>query len=61
MNISPETWDMIKLIGGAYLVFCLNRSDRNMRELFKRLRVLELTCAKTHGIIGPKVTDDEDS
>lgn len=50
MQISPEVWDVIKLCAGAYFVFILNRTDRNQRELFKRLRAVELICAANHGL-----------
>lgn len=52
MNIPPEVWDLIKMAVGGYAVFILNRSDRNQRELFKRIRAVELVCARMHGVIG---------
>lgn len=60
MNIPAEVWDLIKLAVGAYGVFLLNRSDRNQRELFKRLRAVELTCASQHGVHVHRRETDED-
>lgn len=50
MNIPAETWDLIKMLVAGYYIFVLNRSDRNQREIFRRLRVVELKCASQHGI-----------
>ena len=55
MNIQPEVWDVIKLGLAGYGVFLLNRSDRNQRELFKRIRAVELVCAAQHGVPGVHV------
>lgn len=59
MNISPEVWDTAKLCFGLYGAFLLNRSDRNQRELFRRIRNVELACAANHGHV-PKGGNDED-
>lgn len=48
--MTPEIWDILKILIGGYAIFLLNRSDRNQRELFRRLRSLELTCAAQHGV-----------
>ncbi|HEY6872791.1 MAG TPA: hypothetical protein VI298_08710 [Geobacteraceae bacterium] len=29
MTISPEVWDIIKLVGGAYIVYLFNKADRS--------------------------------
>lgn len=57
MTIPPEIWRLIELLVVAYAVFILNKTDRNQRELFRRLRVVELKCAANHGI---KAKDDPD-
>lgn len=59
MNISPEIWEIGKALLVAYVVFVLNKTDRNQRELFKRLRSVELECAGNHGLRRRK-TDTED-
>lgn len=59
MNISPELWDLIKTACVGYFLYVLNKTDRNQRELFKRIRSVELMCARTHGP-GQKVIADED-
>ena len=60
MNIPPEVWDLLKMAIGGYAVFLLNRSDRNQRELFRRLRAVELTCASQHGVHTHRREADED-
>jgi hypothetical protein len=57
MQISPEAWDLLKLGFIAYMTFILNRSDRNNRELFKRITRIEVTCAAHHGNKGK--TDED--
>lgn len=59
MMIDPQVLDIVKLLAGAYFVFCLNKTDRNQRELFKRLRAVELACAANHRHLGIKDTDED--
>lgn len=47
--MTPEFWDVVKIIGGAYLVYVLNQSSRNHEEMFRRIRALELAHAANHG------------
>lgn len=59
MIIPAELWDFVKMAVGGYAVFILNRADRNQRELFKRIRAIELVCAGQHG--NKRITDNENS
>ena len=52
MNIPSELWDLVKMVFCAYIVYVLNKSDRNMTEIFNRLRDLERRCAAHHGMPG---------
>lgn len=52
MIVPTELWDLLKIMIGGYAIFILNRSDRNQRELFKRIRAVELVCAAQHGVPG---------
>lgn len=63
MNIAPEIWEIIKMAVGGYAVFILNRADRNQREMFKRIRSIELFCAGQHGVghVHKRESDNEDS
>lgn len=58
MNISPEFFDLLKIVVGGYLVFVLNRTERIQRELFRRIRALELAHAANHGL-GHGVIDED--
>jgi hypothetical protein len=48
VQIDPAIWDIVKILGAAYAVFILNKTDRSQRELFKRLRALELSHMANH-------------
>lgn len=62
MNIPAEIWSMFQALAIGYGLFVLNRSDRNQRELFKRIRAVELVCASTHGgHLHKRETDNEDT
>jgi SOS response regulatory protein OraA/RecX len=49
----------MKILGAAYAIFILNKTDRSQRELFKRLRALELSHAVNHRRV-PGGANDED-
>lgn len=59
MQIDPAIWDIMKILGAAYAIFILNKTDRSQRELFKRLRALELSHAVNHRRV-PGGANDED-
>lgn len=50
LQIDPELWRLVEILVGGYAVFILNKTDRSQRELFRRLRAVELVCAANHGI-----------
>lgn len=31
MNVPPEVWEVIKIIGGGYFLYVLNKFDRSQR------------------------------
>jgi len=49
MLITPEIWDVAKIVGGAYIAYVLAKTDLNQRELFKRLRDVETSHAELLG------------
>ena len=49
MELSPQAWDLIKMLIVAYIVYLLNKHDRNMNALFQRMTAIEIKCAGNHG------------
>ena len=49
MEISPQTWDFVRMVLVAYIVYLLNKHDKNMTELFKRITAVEVNCARNTG------------
>lgn len=51
MNIPAEILDLIKVAAWGYMLFVMQRADRTQREIFRRLRQVELICAANHGLV----------
>jgi hypothetical protein len=67
-----QFWDLIKLVIVAAVAFILAKSDRDnrdfqkqnaelFRDLYDRVRKVELKCATTHGRVGRREGDTDDS
>lgn len=61
MHITPEMLgNLVVALVAAYATIILNRTDRNQRELFKRMRKLEIKCAGHHGIEAGELGGDDE-
>lgn len=49
MEITPQFWELLKMLLVAYTVYLLNKHDRNQNELFKRITAVEINCARNSG------------
>lgn len=59
MEISPQAWDLLRMILVAYIVYLLNKHDKNMTELFKRITAVEINCAANSGHVHRRTGDDK--
>ena len=69
---TSQIWDFARLTLVAYIVFAMNKNDRDHREaqlqsgalfkdLFSRIRKIEIRCASNHGHVGIHREDDDES
>jgi hypothetical protein len=57
MEMSAPAWDLVRMVLVAYIVYLLNKHDKNMTELFKRITAVEINCAASSGHVHHRESD----